>query len=1008
MPNYPAIAIKLGSFAGVTAIAGAFHYFGLGEHVEGLLGTGLTLLGAGAHALVGHLGVDVVQDVAEHIGGAEGVRGIQNHDLHRLMGESIARILEREAEHAPGDEYGPAYLRSAATAFRNSWMTIELTGPEVAISEAAIPQYFTGDAESIKRAPVLEQAEWVALVEKVAGRAPFGEFKTLDYAAAELREHFAFELWEAAKDAWKKDDLAWPALNLRLLSLILKHAGEAARNSDAAAGELTELRREIKSLTHAIGKAADSAATKIPHDQRPAQEAMLEAIHEYQNDLNTQLSRIEEEVRRGLARVFVELKELKALNRRTPSPRLSDFVWWMPDWQSRHFMGRDLDVIENALKRGPVIALWGMPGVGKSTVAAAYADRCYKSVYRVTWWVQADTESGIRGGLGKLGDRLGWLRADEEVRTDEKAPAGEKDTALTTVLERLAEEGDKILLIYDNAVNEDMIYPYLPHLPRSGSAHVLITSKARNWEEIAEPIEIEVWPHEVGADYLLARLSRSESERAEAFALSERLGGLPLALFVAAAYCSNKGTLLSEFHRLFDEKGLELFGKFSPRAYHNRQTISTAFALVIAEAANLCRAADPLLQHLALLPAGPIPLFLFMESRESFGEPLASLLANDGLKNALGALGEFGLVYREDIPDERSAVPPTPSISLHPLVREIAAERCMGASRDFAIAALIKAVAAIYPDDNYLNLLNTWPRARRLDALALALVADGQIPSGCELLASDLMERVAGYQQACTPEFVRVRALLHRALVIRKSIHGPDHPAIAQILNKSGLLSLAEDDLPAARLLCEEALSMRERVLAPDDPNIGHNHLNLARILLDQGDIPSARDHGNVALSIFKAKPGEGDADVATSLTILGHIDEHDLALAKSRFEQAERIYKETIGTEHPAYASCLLNLAALSEREENLSSARQYIERAVAIYMVTMGPEHRLVANSLSRLASVLERQGDVTMARSKLENALEIKKQWLGPDHPESKLLRKRLESLSEQGSDGAVVAS
>jgi hypothetical protein len=99
-------------------------------------------------------------------------------------------------------------------------MEVELTGHETAVGEPGSEKYFMGDPESIKKIPVLEHEEWSALVDRVAGPPTLAEFRTLDYAADKLREHFAFELWGASKHAWEKGGLAWPALILRLLSLL--------------------------------------------------------------------------------------------------------------------------------------------------------------------------------------------------------------------------------------------------------------------------------------------------------------------------------------------------------------------------------------------------------------------------------------------------------------------------------------------------------------------------------------------------------------------------------------------------------------------------------------------------------------------------------------------------------------------------------------------------------------------------------------------------------------------
>ena len=117
MPISRSTAFKLRSFAGVTVLAGAAHYFGFGEQTVGWLGTALALLGSGAHAWVGHLGVHLVESIEKSADPEKRARATQNQDLHRLMGETIARILEREAPHAPGGEAG---AKSAAAKF-SAW-----------------------------------------------------------------------------------------------------------------------------------------------------------------------------------------------------------------------------------------------------------------------------------------------------------------------------------------------------------------------------------------------------------------------------------------------------------------------------------------------------------------------------------------------------------------------------------------------------------------------------------------------------------------------------------------------------------------------------------------------------------------------------------------------------------------------------------------------------------------------------------------------------------------------
>jgi hypothetical protein len=322
-----------------------------------------------------------------------------------------------------------------------------------------------------------------------------------------------------------------------------------------------------------------------------------------------------------------------------------------------HFMGRDealLD-IEAALKRDQgrvaITALHGLRGVGKTTLAAAYADR-HRGDYRATWWIRAQTELSMGADLVALGVQLGWVGAKDE-----------EDPALAAVMERLRHERERILLIFDNAIDADAVRLYLP---RGGAAEVLVTSNAHAWRGVAAPVEIRLWPKEVGADYLIVRTGR-EKERAAAVALSEALGGLPLALEQAAAYCERLHISIAEYRKRFETSPARLMddSRHAPAEYHDGMTVAKTFALAIEEAANRHPASEPLIVHAALLAPEPIPLFLFAEAREKFGEPLASALAGDGLDETVATLRTFALIDRQTIVDERDATITTDTVRLH-------------------------------------------------------------------------------------------------------------------------------------------------------------------------------------------------------------------------------------------------------------------------------------------------------------------------------------------------------
>jgi hypothetical protein len=182
-------------------------------------------------------------------------------------------------------------------------------------------------------------------------------------------------------------------------------------------------------------------------------------------------------------------------------------------------------------------------------------------------------------------------------------------------------------------------------------------------------------------------------------------------LCTQAAYCERLEISLAEYRKRFDRTPVRLLddARHAPTEYHDGRTVAKAFGLAILGGGK----ASPSCRVTALLAPEPIPLFLFSDAREKFGEPPATALAGDGLDEAMAALRGFALVERETIVDERDASITTDAIRLHRLVREIAAARREGEARDTLRHALVAALAAVYPHEIYRNPAS-WPRCAPL------------------------------------------------------------------------------------------------------------------------------------------------------------------------------------------------------------------------------------------------------------------------------------------------------
>jgi tetratricopeptide (TPR) repeat protein len=633
----------------------------------------------------------------------------------------------------------------------------------------------------------------------------------------------------------------------------------------------------------------------------------------------------------------------------------------------QHFLGRkdDLAAIDKAFtrqkKRLPVTVLHGLRGVGKSTLAAAYAER-RREEYRAVWWIRAQTPEGMRADLVGLGARLGWIPADAQ-----------EEPALPDVLARLAEEGDDILLIYDNAIDADSVRPFLP---KRGEARVLVTSNFHAWRGLAEPVEIRHWPKGTGADYLIARTGREE-EREAAEKLSDALGGLPLAHEQAAAYCERLSVPLAEYLKRLTEQPAKMLddARHAPADYHDGLTVAKTFALAIAQAAALHPAAEPLLRHAAALPAEPIPLFLFADGLEEFDEPLKSALAGEGLDEALAALSTFALIERESVPDERDATITTECFRLHRLVRHVAAE---GGSQAAAVAALVGAVGRVIGEEY--NDPAVWPRWRRVDmhAAALAEMATDALARGA------LFDRLASYRHNALAAYDEAQQFYERALAAIETL-GTDHPKVAVALNNLAGLQNDKGDLAAARTLHERALKIVEATAGPSHPDTAVSLNNLAVVIKRQGDLDTAQRLYERALAIDEAALGPENIKVAVDLNNLGVLLQarKDFAAAMPVFQRALAIKEKALGPKHFDTAISLNNLAGLLVEQGSFDAARPLVERALETFQGTLGKSHPSALMMLENLAAVEHKAGRSEQALLHARTALTQREAASGTIH-------------------------
>ena len=611
------------------------------------------------------------------------------------------------------------------------------------------------------------------------------------------------------------------------------------------------------------------------------------------------------------------------------------------------------------------VAVQGMGGVGKTSLAVEYAHR-FRNLYDGVWWCPAETRTDLMTSLAALA-------VEFEVASPEEADI---EKAAKTALRRLAEQREIWLLVYDNVTAPDEIADLLA----SAGARVLITSRFSDWSEWADEVSLDVLPVEEATAFLQDRAGRRDEMGART--LADALGRLPLALDHAAATC--KRTQMS--FAAYATKASSLIAA-TPRGAGYPRSVAATFDLAIDDAVRRCPAAEALMAFLAQCAPERIPMTLVEGAIDDETERM----------EALAALSEVSLVKHDPFEDGM------PAVTVHRLVQAVARVRANAdATTQHAVERLIVRLATIYPSDGYDNPAS-WPHCAPLTPHLLASCGTEMANATANSECANLLNRAGGYFNG-RGAYAAARPLKERALAIYEQVLGPEHPDTATSLNNLALLLEAQGDLAGAQPLFERALAIDEKVLGPEHPDTATPLSNLALLLKAQGDLPRAWPLIERALAIREKVFGPEHPDTATSFDNLASLlqAQGDFAEARPLYERALAIREKVFGPEHPKTAVSLNNLAILLEAQGDHAGVRPLFERALAIDEKVLGPEHPETATSLNNLANLLRDRGDLSDARPLFERALAIREKVLGPEQTDTATSLNNLALLLEAQGD------
>ena len=274
------------------------------------------------------------------------------------------------------------------------------------------------------------------------------------------------------------------------------------------------------------------------------------------------------------------------------------------------------------------------------------------------------------------------------------------------------------------------------------------------------------------------------------------------------------------------------------------------------------------------------------------------------------------------------------------------------------------------------------------------LFAENVADLACNLLEKDegdlnastkaTIFNVSGCVYITKGKYDEAEELLKQALMIRETIFGVEHEAVAESCNNLALVYSSKGKYDQAIEHYEKGLRIGEKIFSKDPVYEATNCDNLASVYREKGDYWKAEELHKRALTIF-----EKDEIFAKERAIcydhLGSVYRHtgDYKKAEEFYQKAITIYKKIVGEEHDTVAASYNNLAILYNGIGDFHQAMELHKKALAIREKMFGELHAEVAESCNNLAVIYERVGEYNQAEKLAERALNISKTIFVEEH-------------------------
>lgn len=683
------------------------------------------------------------------------------------------------------------------------------------------------------------------------------------------------------------------------------------------------------------------------------------------------------------------------------------------------FVGRveALARVDEALADSPVVAVTGLAGIGKTSLAGEFA-RVHRGNLDVVWWLSGRRPELVDEGMRRLAGQLDL--------PDRAEPAA--------VLARLDRSGLRWLLVLDDSTGPATLPPWLRP---ADSGRVLVTSRDPAWESFGRVVPVDPMSRAESVALLAARLPTVD--RAVADQIAERLGDHPMALDQAVRVISDGPVSPAAYVELLRDRPAAMLAEGAAPGLPG-VTVATLWDEPIHRLDAEAPAAAQLLRIVAQTETAPLPIRLLTANPELLpdAELRAATADRLGFLRTVGALDRAGLTQRDG-----------DALAMHDLVRAAVRAHTDPEHAERIVTALGGMLRAALPETVTANP-DAWPAWREMLPHTLAVLDAAAATGADNPRTAWLAEHTAAYllEQGHPDHALPLAA---RAAHAHERLDGADHPDTLAARETLVRAALATGRVDEAGPLAERNVADRTRVLGAEHPDTLASRDSLAQAYQQAGYVDHATGMFRQTLAertdrlgpyhpdtlrsqhhLGGAYDAGGHGDAATRLLdatltardrVLGanHPDtlatQHQLGVAYRRiggtaeatalFERTAAARDSVLGADHPDALATHHQLGAAYRQGGRLDDAARELDHALTGRERNLGPNHpRTLDSALGRALTHLD-AGQPESALPLFERALNGREQALGPDHHKTTRIRELLaESHVQLGQPSNAV--